>query len=662
MMKRRWFCGFYLAEAAALLCVLVPFLQRNNLLEWDFPGHYAAIWYLKTHLLPWPTGWNPFFYCGYPQGLFYPPLSHYLTALLSFALGIGLAMKVVICLSILVLPISFYAFARRWGLDDMRGAVCSALMTSLLFLSAEMLGAWNFGSDLKSTLNVGLFANALSLPILFAFMATCGRSESLNWKWPALWLGLLFLTHPLSSLVAAFFVLGLVIHRLWRPGEQPGWGPLLRTLGVALLLGSLWVLPFIAHRGIMNPEHVGAQWSTVLQLLMLNGSLLALTCFSRTELRPLVLTFLALANFVLLGSLWKLDLQFTRLNIYLLFMLPVFVIAWIRSRAILLLATGLAVLIGYSGYRNSGLNPAGVADFPLPNFGPVEGRILSVSPPSHLPAMHVNHDLIPLRTGNEGILGLFIESGLNGRVLADLVRTLDSGAYIWGTPTEAATPQLLGSEYPAYVMQRLRLFDIRNIYTDLRLENLIDPSLANHKRFINSYPAPKAVSRAELEDWQRRYNIHDGVTDFYLYTVSEGALAEALPYVPAAPGTDWKLTSLKWFLEMRRLPVFIDRPAPAGVRPALPEDRIETITDSARKDRLTLRIHASQDIPVLVKIGYFPDWKLTIDGKQAPIYRAAPNLMLLFGRGTAVLEYRRCWKEYLGLGLSLAGVVLLIAL
>jgi len=660
--KLRYFFIFYPLQAAALLAVLFRFLRYNNLLEWDFPGHYAAIWYIKTHLLPWPTGWNPYFYCGYPQGLFYPPLAHYMAALLSMLVGIGMAIKLLILVSILMLPIAFYAFARRWGLDDLQGAVCSALTTSLLFLSGEMFGTWNFGSDLRSILNIGLFANAISLPILFAFLATCGKVESRNWRWPALWLGLLFLTHPLSSLIAGIFALAIVIHRLWQPGEQPGWRPLVHTLGIALLLGSFWVLPFVTHRGFMNPEYVGAEWSTALELVALNGAIVALACFSKTALRPLVITFFALANFILLGTLWKLDLQFPRLTIYLLLLLPVFLVAWIKSKPALLAMALLALGIGYFGYRHSGLHPEGVPDFQFPDFGLVEGRILSIAPPSHLPAHHVNHELIPLRTGNEAILGLFIESGLNGRILADLVRTLDLGAYIWGTPTESLTPQFLGREYPAYVLERLRLFDIRYVYTDLRLEDLLDPSLAKGKRYINSYAAPKVTSQVQLADLRQRYNTYGEMVDFYLYSIGSGALAEPLPYVPLAPGTDWKLTNLKWFLEMRGLPIFTDRPAPPNVRPARPGDQVELFVDSPRKDRLILQIHADQDIPVLVKVGYFPNWKLTVNGKPAPIYRASPNLMLVFGHGPAVLEYRRSWTEYAGLTLSLLGLVLLVVL
>jgi len=126
--------------------------------------------------------------------MFYPPLSHYLAALLSLIMDIGMAMKLLITLSLLILPISFYHFSRRWTLDRLQASVCTTCMTSFLFLSGEMLGAWPFGIDLQSALNVGLFANVLSQPALFLFLAHFGaRTGSKSWKIPALLLGFLFL-------------------------------------------------------------------------------------------------------------------------------------------------------------------------------------------------------------------------------------------------------------------------------------------------------------------------------------------------------------------------------------------------------------------------------------------------------------------------------------
>lgn len=662
MAKRKFFYIFYLLQVSALLAVLIPFLRSNNLTEWDFPGHYAAIWHVKHNLFPWPTGWNPYFYCGYPQGIFYPPLGHYLAALLSFPLGIEVAIKLLIAASLLALPVSFYIFAWRWGLDDLQAAVCATWMTAVLFLSGDLLGVWTLGSDLKSILNVGLFANALSLPILFAFLATCGRGIGKNrWKTPALLLGVLFLLHPLSVLIAGVFSAAIGLDGIIQCRRQNwDWKPLLLTLTCGILIGAYWIVPFMSYRAYMNPEFVGAQWSSPIQFVVLNGVILALSCFSKPLVRPLSLAFLMLANFILIGTVGKLELQFTRLTVYLLFILPVFLLVWVRSRVVLGALAVLALCAGIQGYRHSGINPAGVPEFPLPNFGAVSGRVLSVSPHSLLPSFHVNHDLIPPRTGNFSVLGLFIESSFNGRFQANLMRTLDPGSYFWGTPTEPLTPQELGNNYPGYVADRLRLFDIRHVYTNLKLEELLDPSLAQKKKYINSYPIPNFNNPQEMEIVRKRYNTHDSYVDFYLYPVGLSTLAEPLSYVPRAPGTDWKSTTVRWFLGMRGVPIFTDRTAPPGVRGATQGETVELVEASPRMDRLVLQIEATQDIPVLVKMGYFPTWELSVNGRSASIYRASPNLILIFGHGRAVLEYRRPWQEYLGLALCILGLGLVL--
>jgi hypothetical protein len=661
--KRRWFLLSYPIHIAALSVVLIPFIRFNNLLEWDFPGHFAAIWHLKEHLLPWPSGWNSFFYAGYPQGVFYPPLAHYLAALLSYPLGIAGAMKGLICLSILLLPAAFYYFSRRWGLDDFRAAVCATWMTALLFLCGEMFGSINFGSDLKSILNIGLFANALSLPVLFFFLGCFGGEQPLNrWKPAALLLGVLILIHPLSTLIAGIFWLSLGINHLMSGAQRRTWGVFLKILGFGFMVGALWIIPFIARRGYMNPEFVHSNWSPALQFVVINGIVLALACFSKTHLRPLTITCIILANFIVIGTMWRLSIQFPRLTIYLIFLIPIFLLTWLKSRFLVLSTAALAIGMGLYGYLNSGIHPKGVPDFSMPDFGKVQGRILSVAPSTHLPSYHVHHDLIPVRTGNEAILGLFIESGINGRFMGNLTRIIDPRAYVWGTPTEHIKPEALAENYGPYVRDRLRLFGISYIYTDLKLEKTLDPALAQTKRFINSYPAPRFKSLQEFEDLSRRYNMHGDLLDFYLYPVGDSALAEALPYVPKNPSSDWKMTNTIWFTQLQGVPIFTDTPVPSTCRGATPEERVEVLEKSPNSDRLVLQVHAQQDIPVLVKIGYFPNWTLKIDGKAAQIYRASPDLMLFFGKGRAVLEYQQSWVEYIGLLLSLCGLVLLVIL
>ncbi|MEM4364013.1 MAG: hypothetical protein QXS90_01915, partial [Candidatus Diapherotrites archaeon] len=46
---------------------IIPFIQHNNLLNYDMTGMYFSAWHTKNYLYPEITGWNKFFFFGYPQ-------------------------------------------------------------------------------------------------------------------------------------------------------------------------------------------------------------------------------------------------------------------------------------------------------------------------------------------------------------------------------------------------------------------------------------------------------------------------------------------------------------------------------------------------------------------------------------------------------------------
>jgi len=73
--------------------LVVPFWKSNGLEIYDAPGHVSLIWYIKEFLWPNISGWNPFFLSGWPQGIFYPSLFHWVTATLGFLVGIDTAIK-----------------------------------------------------------------------------------------------------------------------------------------------------------------------------------------------------------------------------------------------------------------------------------------------------------------------------------------------------------------------------------------------------------------------------------------------------------------------------------------------------------------------------------------------------------------------------------------
>jgi hypothetical protein len=66
--------------------------------------------------------------------------------------------------------------------------------------------------------------------------------------------------------------------------------------------------------------------------------------------------------------------------------------------------------------------------------------------------------------------------------------------------------------------------------------------------------------------------------------------------------------------------------------------RIEILESSPI--RYIFNVVSDKNVPVLAKISYFPYWKAYKNGEEVPIYRAGPNLMLLYTSGEVTLEYR----------------------
>src|SRR3989344_4643484 len=84
--------------------LVVPFWQSNSLEVYDAPGHVSLVWYIKEYFWPKPSGWNSLFLLGFPQGIFYPSLFHWLAAGFSFLVGVDTAIKIIISFAILSLP------------------------------------------------------------------------------------------------------------------------------------------------------------------------------------------------------------------------------------------------------------------------------------------------------------------------------------------------------------------------------------------------------------------------------------------------------------------------------------------------------------------------------------------------------------------------------
>lgn len=96
-----------------------------------------------------------------------------------------------------------------------------------------------------------------------------------------------------------------------------------------------------------------------------------------------------------------------------------------------------------------------------------------------------------------------------------------------------------------------------------------------------------------------------------------------------------------------------------GAEPGKPVDPVEVSDIEIDQQSMSFSVDEVGK-PVLVKTSYFPNWKA--DGADGP-YRVSPNLMVVVPtQNDVTMSYGRSWVEWLGLAISLLGLVIVIAL
>ena len=91
--------------------------------------------------------------------------------------------------------------------------------------------------------------------------------------------------------------------------------------------------------------------------------------------------------------------------------------------------------------------------------------------------------------------------------------------------------------------------------------------------------------------------------------------------------------------------------------------KIKGIKHSKDWSKFSFEVESSEKVPVLVKFTYLPGWRAVSGGREVKIYKASPNLMLVYASGKVEFEYRRLWYQNLGLLVSaFTLVVILVAL
>lgn len=254
--------------APLLVATALPVVLASRLWEeiwsgvrvraWDGTGHYALAQIYDREIFPDTFGWTHAYFAGMPFPNFYPPVFYWSTAFLHhthlFSLPSGF--KLVLCLSVLLIPASLWWLAKAVTGGDRLVAACAAFAVILPLVDERFsypIGLNNFG-----TFMIGLFTQPLGFVLLAAWYAAYLRSASRR-GWvgvTAVLLALTVLANFFNAITAILFICATVGHDAFRyaRASEPAGRVAARAALVSHLLSpplaacltAFWVLPVLS--------------------------------------------------------------------------------------------------------------------------------------------------------------------------------------------------------------------------------------------------------------------------------------------------------------------------------------------------------------------------------------------------------------------------------
>lgn len=649
------------AVAVGILLALDPGVWFKDAIPamTDLPGHLLPPTVLADELLPrWRLqGWSFDWFAGFPLYRFYFPLPGLLIAGLGQLIGGPLALRVVTAAPIILLPWALWAFARLARLGSASAWAVVVGSSSVLMISHTIMGG-NIPSAAA-----GEFSYQWSLIFVLAylgFLASPAPSRRFG-AWAGVALSAAVLSHVVPAMIAAIGTFPLLL----RSGTR---ARLLTAWAVTGLLTAFWFLPMVSTLGyVASPKWTYApslEDIAPLELtVLLPGAAFALLSLRRDRAIQ-ILAMVGLAALAFAMTPQGLVMRARPLPIWYLAahvltgvgIARAFTMHRARGGAAARLSTAVgtvsaALWVLVTVLR--GVHPSvwsatmeGVPERPA--SADLEAMIAHLA---ELPPGRIHWEvgdklldyggehtlgLLPLRTHHTTLSGLLRESA----VLYEFLPHVDE-ELARNRPMSEYPRDIPGVPWaPGAAVERLRMLGVRYLLAH-------DPE--------TSAEVERAVGAASA-----RYG------DLRLFDLGTVPLAQTLEcWVAVPPADDFRQRAATWHQEWKPGAPTLIR-GMDGVSDGLSADG-ECDADSlvARPAEVVLgpdRIRLITEwpgVPHLIRISYFPDWRLR-DG-QGP-YLASPWFMVVVPEGRDVtLEYAVSPAEKLGLGVTLAGIVLLVA-
>jgi hypothetical protein len=677
----------------------------------DMGAHVWGPAYIRDDLLPHGrlTGWSPDWYAGFPAFQFYMLPPALLVVLLDVVLPYGIALKVVTVLGLVTMPLAAYVMGRLMRLPFPGPPLLAVATVPFIFDRAWTIYGGNAASTLAGEYS---FSISLSLALVFFGVLSRGLETGRHRGLASALLALVILCHAIPAFFAIVGAVVLVLLRFdWRRVVFAA-----PVLAVGCLLTAFWSIPFVLRRGYLTdmgwekltgysdallPD--GQRWVAVLALV---GLVLSLAFWIRAGAAFGMLAVLAGLGFWLDAAspvhIWNARLlPFYYLCLYLLAAIGVSEV--VRSIAVIVDARieWVRRLAEHIGAVVAGLAAIVVVALPLQVLpggrtgadGKYEWLFLETTDRSFVDGWaawnYSGYERKPDYPEYRAVMATMQEVGRTegcGRAHWEYDESLNR----YGTPMAMMllpfwTDGCIGSMEGLYFESSgTTPFHFLNA-----AETSVKPSnpvrdLPDRPMKYSGFDLDKGVEHLQL--FGVRYYLafseqavaaaarHPDLREvavsppWHVYEIADSDLVEPLQYEPAVlegmsdANPAWQRDAVAWYNDREALDVVLAPRGPDGwervqrgeapERERLPRTRVTNIDE----DELKISFDVDRTgQPILVKTSYFPNW--SVSGAEGP-YRVTPNLMVVIPTQEHVeLTYGNTSVEYLGWGLSLAGLV-----
>ncbi len=615
-----WFASIGLA----LVFRFIYFFSKNPtfLYFWDYLGHVQESINISW---PWIGGWNNLYWGGYPT-ILYPPASHWLLGLLNYLTKTSqLAVSIFIILSIMLLLHSLWIFSKQLIKNSQQQLVAFAL--SVIFY---LLSPVNSLVSMKGTLFSGTITATLAISIFIYFLS------QKRWYYQGFLLGILFLTHALTSSMALLFMAIQFTYLVLSSSSQKlieikHW---LYSLLLASLIGLPWILTFLDRNFQHTAFNITGRIFT-LGIICLVFLIIGLITQLISRKKPSVyFVFTLLAGLLSILPLWPMKIieqylvrgiHFYRYYSFLVILAPIVFIAnnnritnLIFSKINPILAKSLAIftiiltlfipLTPYQYRFETYLNN-------IPNS--IEGRFIDTADMTDIDLFTRAADhLVANQTPLMGSHGLFFESSSTGMNYAVAKHLLNQDSY----------------SVPIYKIYIEKLAEKVG-----ETDQLLDLLGINYQVFTTKNEIEEdAINFAMIDIRDEKNGVHKQ-SFYHLKKINDTQLVEPLSY---AIDTNQELDLWKWWSQPdRKLTTRTDHQPPISLDLGSPQ--VNNIKVS--QDKISFFVDSDKPAPIYIKFSYNPYWQARALSETAftsqPLW-VTPGNMAIYAMGDIELSWQ----------------------